>query len=104
MSETETVGKIFLNHYSMSEAYIQTLTIGKYSSNFENNTNEEIKNKYQIKVIHNYNINAAKIEAKKTSKKAPESASRYRIMKRDEKKRYTVVEKPEWDSQDQNPH
>ena len=88
MSEAEAVGRIFLNHHSMFETHVQTLAIGKYPSDFEDDTDEEIEDKYQIKVIHNYNVNAARAEAKETSKKTPESASRYRIMKRDEEKRY----------------
>ena len=46
MSEAEAVGRIFLNHHPISEAHVQTLTIGKYPSDFENNTDEEIEDKY----------------------------------------------------------
>ena len=46
MSETETVGRILLNHNPKPDSQISTLTVGQYPSDFKDNTDEEIADKY----------------------------------------------------------
>ena len=46
MSEIEAVGRMLLNHNLKSDSQISTLAIGQYPSDFKDDTDEKIVDKY----------------------------------------------------------
>ena len=87
MSETEAVGRAFLNFNPQFITGARPITVASYP---ENNTEEELENEFQIIRIHNYTVGSAKVNMKEIPKKSSISDPKYKILKRDEERKYAA--------------
>jgi hypothetical protein len=87
MSEADAVERAFLNFNPRFIVNARSITVTNYP---EDDTEEELEDEFQIIRIYNYMVGSVRVNTKEAPKKSSISDPKYKILKRDEERKYAA--------------